>query len=289
LHNLDYIYDSFVQKMAVHSRSQQLSSAFIEIKIAKLRTDYSLLFDDKSKYDTPISMNTLSFYSWKECKIVHYSKQDITLNTLLHDIVRHQNKQYQWHLVSAFEDYEKCLKDIYAYCVCLQSKSELYNASLPTIYKVAYELIYSNLRNENAAGLLSKLRKLLPKYRELEIKNDRKDNMRFVLSFIHSLRNIIVHNEGVTDDREKLLTKLLKECGIKSDCDEGKLCINYFNMCFTSKENPNEITLLEIPILDFGFMKASTDVLGNLFQALLNSVYHLCNGIKEKYNGGRLN
>jgi hypothetical protein len=261
----------------------------IENQIKKLQSDYPFIFEDKTKYNTPIYLNNLIFYSWKKCKIINYSRLDVTMSVLLEDIIKHHNKQYQWHLVSAFEDYEKYLRNIYAYSICLQGKKELNEASLPTIYERAFELISENIKNKNASSILSEFRKILPVYKSLEIKNDRIYNMRFVLSFIQNIRNIIVHKEGITDDKELFLSRLLKENGIPEQGEDAKQCADYFNMYFPGTLNPNEITLLEIPVFDAGEINAKTDVLDNLFHAMLNSAYHICNELKEIYNGGVLN
>lgn len=104
--------------------------------------------------------------------------------------------------------------------------------------------------------------------------------MKFVLWVIQNFRYSIVHNHGICQKGE-ILKELLKKIGLTDNSDDGKEYIKYFNRFFPNETN--DITLLEILVFDRDGIKASTEMLGDLFMALQNSAYHIKNEIKEQY------
>jgi hypothetical protein len=281
MYSIDDIYNKFIERMIINNKNHGLSVNFLENKLQEILKSYHI-DDINGVYDKPIYLENLIFYSWEKSRIITYSTEDVTLSMLIKNITNHQNKQYQWHLVSAFEDYENFLRQIYSYLICIKNKPlEMNMVNFYRCFDSIYELIFENMKNKDSTFILQKLRKELLKYKELEIINDGKCNKKFVLALIKYFRNFIVHHYGVVSEKDILLNKNLSNIGLSKDSDVGKQCINYFNIFFP--DSTKEITLLEIPVMDIGGFKASTDILDNLFMHLLNSAYYISNEIKEKY------
>lgn len=104
--SIDDIYDTFNKGMIINTRNKDFSLNFLENKLQEIKKSY-YVDDVDINHDEELSIENLIFYSWEDSKIISFSKENITWSMLIKGIINHQNKQYQWHLVSAFEDYEK--------------------------------------------------------------------------------------------------------------------------------------------------------------------------------------
>jgi hypothetical protein len=275
MEKIDTIYEKFITKMSQHDKNYGLSVKFIENQIEEIKLTY-----DSIDCNTNLYYESSIFYFWDNTQSTFniYKERDVTIKMLIDDIINHQNIQYQWLLVSAFEDYEKYLKNIYAYLSCVKNKpKELNSIEFINYFDSIYNILIENIDRRNAFDILKVIRENLPKYKSLEINNSTKCDMRFLLLMIQYFRNIIVHNYGKVNDKEKLFKKLISIIGLYGvrAKEYEKIFYYYF------PNNTETITLLEIPVFDI--IKAETTVLLNLFSVLLNSAYYIKEEVKEKY------
>jgi hypothetical protein len=277
MEDIETIYDNFIKKMAAHDKNHDLSVRFIKNQLSEIKKEYSLIKDETELY----THNSI-FYLWDNSKSTFniYDQRHITIKMLIADTINHQNIQYQWLLVSAFEDYEKYLRNIYAYLICINNKPNNINVKdFLTYFMEIHSILLENIDKKNASSILKEIRKLLPKYKYLETNNCQMIDMKFLLLLIQHFRHIIVHKNGSTN-KEKLIDKLFSEIGITGKGKNEYLKI--FNSYFP--DNTNKIILLEIPVFSIGdVFVAETTVLPNLFSVMLNSAYFIKNEIKEKY------
>jgi hypothetical protein len=275
MENIDTIYKNFIEKMSLHDKNYGLSLRFIENQLKEIKIRYATI-----EYDTKLYYESSLFYYWDNSKSTFniYNERHVTIKMLIDDIINHQNIQYQWLLVFAFEDYKRYLKDIYGHLICLKNKPEKLNRiDFIKYFDEIYNILIENIERKKTFDILKAIRRNIPEYNYLEINNATKQDMRFLLLLIECFRNLIVHNYGKIDDKEKLLKKLLLDIGLHGGSTKKyeKIFYSYF------PNNTNTITLLEIPVLDV--IKAETTVLLNLFSVLLNSAYYIKEKIKEKY------
>jgi hypothetical protein len=287
--DIETIYNEFISSMKTYSRNHRISAKIVEARYEKIIRDFPVMITDESRRNKPIFDEYMSFYRWDNNHIVHYGEYHTSYNDLIQDIIFNHNKQYQWNLVIAFEAYEKYLKKITSYLVSIKNKHiislHFSNNDLRNISEVEYLSIYNILQKDNkypTLKLLSELRILLPNYANLELKNEKNINMKFMLLLIEEMRHHIVHTYGVITNRVKFLERILKKIGLYNNGKHEEIFRNILNDYFLIKKYPNEISLLEIPVI-LGFLVAKTDILGNLFQILLNSAYFITMEIKEKY------
>jgi len=277
--NIDCFYNDFLKNMTLHDKNHNLSLQFIQNQINEINNKYSLLDNN-----TKIYYENSQFYLWENSKKTFeiYDERNITIDMLCKDLVNHQNMQYQWLLVSAFEDFVTFLKKSYSYMICIDCKPKDFEISeYQNNCDDIYSLILDNLSNRNAPYILKKLRNKLSNYNYLEINNNQNIDMKFLLNMIYNFRNIIVHKYGITNDKNQLFNEIMRNIGITGEKIETYLKI--FNMYFSN--DTDKITLLEIPVFNNNECSmVQTTILQNLFSVLLNSAYYLFKEIKEKYD-----
>ncbi len=278
MENIDKIYDKFIQKMVLHEQNYNISMSSINNELKELKNKYS-----NAKEDEPLYIERPIFYFWDQATTDAniYSSREVSLKLLKENMINNQNKQYQWLLVSAFEDYEKYLRDIYTFFIYIQNKpSEITQSDFFKYFEKIYKNLAEGNQRKNSSKILKSLRNDLTTYKNLEIKNAIEQDMRFSLSLIQFFRHVIVHNDGKTDNKNKLFEKIFTDVGLS--CNIKDYCKKIFSIYFP--QNTNIITLLEITVDEIpGVMKAQTTVLLNLFSILINSAYYIKNEIKEKY------
>ena len=277
------IYNTFIKTMINCSRQQELSLQIIEAQKNSIITNYKDSIE-KNQIDMPVYKTNFIFYSWENNQGINYGKRNTTIYELWEDTIFYHNKIYQWLLVTAFEAYERYLKEI-------------------------SRIIFEVESIQSASDALKKIRNKYPKYKNLESKThvqvDRefieqvftesiqneiitencyskkykkiftKDlNNTFQLTLIQEMRHYIVHNNGRVENKYEFLKKILRDIGLYNNGKYDKIYEEIVNSYF-GRKYPDEITLLEIPVEEISVFSASTDVLYNLFQVLLNSVYYI--------------
>lgn len=100
----------------------------------------------------------------------------------------------------------------------------------------------------------------------------------FSISLIEQLRHVIVHNNGIMQDKDYNIQKILERIGKYNNGNYDQVYNLVLNAYLNSE---NEIQLLEIPVLTTEYFTAQTTVLRNLFSVLLNSGYYIFKEIEE--------
>ena len=284
-------YETFCQKIADCALQQQFSLEIIETQRQKILSDYSTEIM-AGQFDTPIYKTNLTFYSW-DGRIVNYGNHDATIRTQWDDTVFYHNKIYQWLLVIAFEAYEEylwILNGLYSFGA--ESKSakdilwkirsrfpEYHNFEKRVYAEVNKDLLKASLSPELQKQLLS------DKNYQTNFKKsttDRIDSV-FQLALIEAMRHKIVHGNGNAKDRERFVEEILKPIGLYNAGHYKEYFKDQIDSFFTLS-HPDEIALLEIPVLELLRVRARTDILDGLLQVLLNSAYHIRKCIESKTN-----
>jgi hypothetical protein len=276
--------------MKVVLKNHRISAQIVEARYEKIIRDYPALVSDSSKQSTPMFDSYMSFYRWDNNSIVRYGEFHDGYTDLIQDIVFNQNKQYQWNLVVAFEAYEKYLKNAISLIISLKNQNKI-NVKFETkIFRAVLEQdikeINESLQKKQGASatkILIELRHLLPNYALNEKNNTRETNMCFMIALIERMRHHIVHTNGIVLDRNGFTESIVKNIGIFNNGKYDSKYISIVNEYFIMQKYPNEISLLEIPVLDLGSIIAKSDILDNLFQILLNSAYFICEEIVNEY------
>jgi hypothetical protein len=248
------IYDECTNKFISLYLHQRAVKKLADEELQKLKICAASIKYKSEQSDLSASCHGISFYS--ACgKIVPLTQKVISIEDRMDLVYRHKNKQYQWLLVDAYEIYKLFLQKIYKYIHSVDNS-------------------FPEIKHEN--DILQKLRNYLPKYKEKEIKNELGMNIRLMLVLIKELRNIIVHRNGVVNDKEQFIEKIIKK---ESSYNNDKHCKNIFDFLsdfFGINECCNTISLLEIRLIPDLPISIENSRLEIIFQTLLASIYEIC-------------
>jgi hypothetical protein len=286
--DINNTFKKFINQMALCSMNQRLSFKIIESQRENVLDQYKSIIERK-EYDKPLFIDIMSFYLWEDHKLFQYGKTETTLNSLFEHLIYYHNKLYQWNLSNAFEIYEGFLKEVVEHMKKNNFKFDDNDNSASKILKKLrsflseYEYLESNTIKETPKEILQELiyqfgEPILPVdeiIKRNKSKLIKRINNKFDLMLIEEFRHKIIHCNGKIEDKNKFLKKLLVDIGLYNNGNYNKYYEEYFNSYFTMKNNPNEISLLEINETRI----TSIDALDNLLNVLNNSAYYIYKGI----------
>lgn len=138
-----------------------------------------------------------------------YSRKDYSFAQTAKQVHIHQNKQYQWLLVDAYELFEDFLVDVYRLCGANMKE-----------FRIAEDkefLLSSEVLKRKSSKIISHFRNCLPELKSIEKENKLNKDLRFYLCMIEKFRHIIVHRAGKTSNVDYLIEQILKGSCLFSD------------------------------------------------------------------------
>lgn len=203
--------------------AENLSEEFKDLSGSSLHNFY---------YPHPIN-GMQTFYSHKKTNI----QEAIELTHLI------KNKQYQWLLVEAYEAFEDFIEVVYAICGSKEAEfwREAHSNKLPNNPDLA--VFKETAKTLKISEILNRLRAKAPDIKKAENGNERVGHLRFHLILIEKIRHIVVHANGVTTNKEKIIRDILHACNVPSnlETDVRGIIEGYFG----SNNDSNHIILLE--------------------------------------------
>lgn len=140
-----------------------------------------------------------------------------TIESRVQTIECHYDKQCQWLLVEAYENFERYLKNLYAHIGYIDntfwSASDFGNISINEIKNQHIEWFQSK-KIKNTNDILKQIRKNIPVIGNAENKNKLRKPLRLITIIIEQLRHIIVHNNGKLENKKEFIEKIIKEGGL---------------------------------------------------------------------------
>lgn len=204
----------------------------------------------------------------------------------------HENKQYQWLLAEAYEEFEDFLEMMYANAG-LHDRSfwplaHYGNISLDELEHKDWNWhLYQVRRPESrisAEIILRQFRRKLPAFANAEQDNALELNLRFDVALIAQLRHHIVHTAGKVSEREDFSKKILDGIGRWNNGKPSDYRDEIDSLFF---EPPHEkiIALLDIQMGDKATWPSFMDVMQNLCRRLLCSAHLLTHFLVKHQNG----
>ena len=221
-----------------------------------------------------ISMHNFSFYSATDGKLKFYGNKEITIEEKYKFIVIHKNKQYQWLLAEAFEEFEDFIENIYAYIGFKDNHlwllGDFGNITLDDLKIKDYAWFQEKSKNKKNVpqSMLERLRLVFPKIANLDTNNQLDVNLKLAIVLTENLRHVIVHKSGIVDSQDEFIKSTLQKAGLYNNgnpkAEDSKFIAQYFG----TSEYENYISLLEMthrPYPNLAF-----EVNTNIFESLTN-------------------
>lgn len=207
-----------------------------------------------------------------------YGRKVVTIAETIDSTLRHENRQYQWLLVEAYEQFEVFLLHLYAFVgekrieVWTQRERAMLSdsAAIEPSFDDCLMAVKAIARSAGAEFVLKSLRRILPQLEKLENKNATGASLLLSTNVTAQLRHHIVHTGGQVKDRETFSSKVFAKCGRsghKAFIDEW---LPYINSYFRYTNYPSTICLIKIPMDNFF---SHQDVLQQACNLLLAHAY----------------
>lgn len=232
-----------------------------------------------------ISSDNFYYLSLEDGERKIYGRQTATAQEQYNFIVIHKNKQYQWLLAEAYEEFEDFIENIYAYIGFKDNNlwrcSDFGNTTLSTLKDKDYEWFQERSRKQKTKDILKRLGDNFSEIENINKNNVSGVNLKLAITLIENLRHIIVHKNGVIDKKEKFIQHILEKAGL---CNNGKPKLEYtefITQYFGGGENKNRIRLLDIPQSNYGII---TNVLETLTNYLVAYSFFIIKIIRKNFD-----
>jgi hypothetical protein len=267
---LNDIWDTFSDRMCEIELYHRASKDMAKSELAAIAEQYKVVEKNPEWKEMSSSYHNMTFYDAKTGTIRFYGHRERSIEDRYLHALLHKNKQYQWLLAEAYEEFEDFLEKIYAYLGKLDNDfwplNDFGSITLSELPSKDFEwhLKQAAKKKDIPDSLLNRFRKKFPQLKSLENTNALKINIALAIALIEKLRHIIVHKGGVASDKQNFIKITLESVGLYNNGNPNEEHINFINQYFGSAEHENLIRLLEIKVIKDIPINIEHDVLGGL-------------------------
>ncbi len=248
------IWKNFSDRMAEVELFHRAARESAQNELNEIQVYATMLKDNSELKELPSSLHNMTFYNARTgtVEVYHHKKHSIE-DRLLH-VLLHKNKQYQWLLAEAYEEFEDYLENVYAYCgigdTALWPLQDYGTISLIELPQKDFSWFAEQAKKKKYIphSILNKLRLWFPQLKSIEINNKFNVNLWLAITLIEKLRHIIVHRGGKVDNKNLFVENITKACGLFNNGNIAQEHIGFISSFFGKDEYTNLILLLEMRI-----------------------------------------
>ena len=250
---LEKIFEIYAEKMTQVYLYQRSMQSLAKKELEWLRKFNESHNETSTGSSIPFSLNNMSFRRAVDGELVFFGQSRMSTEEKIVSIHVHKNKQYQWLLVEAYEEFEDCLEKLWAYLGCKNLDSwplqDYGNVHLNELSGKNFKWFEEKASKKQGkpGSIISTLRNKFPKIKEIENNNKLEINLYLAIKLIEEIRHVIVHKGGVVGNKEDFIEKVLKNCGLFNSGKPQKEYENFIKGFFGDGDYENHIILLEIP------------------------------------------
>lgn len=255
---------------------QSVIDATISAQLADL---YKMKKGAKS-YDNDrlISVHNFTVPHLKTGEIFYVGSTTHTIDTKINDLWMQHNRQNQWLLAEIYESFETFIFELYAISgyagVPIWKKDDLPQGekNLDDYFRQI-----ENKRTITSKYIMGQLAINIPEIKKVEMKNTFRDiNIRFAIRLIANFRHLIVHKHGIIDDKEALISKVIKESGMSISKDKRSFYVSFVDYYLGNGGYSNHILLLKRKV-DLGLpIETHKSRINDMFSILLSYAHFVC-------------
>jgi|CXWL01.1.fsa_nt_gi hypothetical protein len=253
-------------------------------------TTISNLMEMKKVVDenAPIHLHHMNFPNIKTGQITTFNKKRINVTEKINEIYLLENRQYQWLLAEAHEQFEIFIKASYAYVGYIDINAwylkDFNKITLKDLEEKDFhwylDQVKARKNDFHLKYILDRFTVYFTDIADIEKDNFFKVNIKLLLIFIKELRNCIVHSKGEVLDKDELIKEIFQSAGLSP---KGRLHTEnkeYLESFFGRNRYKNLICLLrrinqEKPQTYF-------DILEELINYQISYAHLLTNCLKNK-------
>lgn len=248
------IFDMFADKLAQIILYQRAVKRTAQKELKCLEEYAASLQDKPDLKHLSFSHDAMHFYDAKTGTARRHGLKVSSIEDRYLSVILHKNKQYQWLIAEAYEEFEDFLERAYAFSGYTDSNfwpmSDFGQISLSELSGKGFDWHLEQARNKRDVphSILSRFRKHFPDLAEVEVNNALNVNLALVIVLIEYLRHVIVHKGGVVSDRTKFIERVLRKAGLYNNGKYENDHVHLIEFFFGDEEYENTIALLEIKV-----------------------------------------
>lgn len=250
---LDEIFNHYTEKMTQIYLYQRAMKALAQKELEKLH-EFGEAVKDNPKYkDRPSSIHNMSFRRAIDGKNVFFGQSLMSIDERKRSVVLHKNKQYQWLLAEAYEEFEDCLEGLWAYVGFKNTENwplqDFGNIRLAELSGKDFEWFQRKAAKKKGApsSIVNTFRREFPEIQNIEKKNKLGVDLYLAITLIEKVRHVVVHKGGVVEDKDGFFRSVLEGCGLFNSGNPETKNKDFVEVVFGGGQYSNHIILLEIP------------------------------------------
>jgi hypothetical protein len=281
------IIAQFYQRITLITAYQRAAKELADLELKKLYEQAEIVSQNTALADVHLSTQNMFYINPVDGTHTYYGHKRSTIEEMIEATQLHQNRQYQWLLAEAYEEFEDFLELAYTN-VGVKNRdfwplSDFGNISLNEISEKSWDWHFQQTRSKKGIPetLLNQFRKKLPHFAELERTNKLGLDLRLSITLISQLRHHIVHTSGKVKCREMFVQKVLNSVGLYNNgkpTEENRAIIESY---FLDNKYAEIIGLLEVPLHTASPLPVYLSPFDRLCRQLLASAHALAYSIAE--------
>jgi hypothetical protein len=216
----------------------------------------------QGRTDNSYSLHNMHFRSLVDGTHILYAKSLRSSEDIRRDMHLHENKQFRWIVVEAYEAYEDFIEVCYASAQHLgeslwkteevrraEREAGQSPATLEALLKVASD-------NRITGDAHKKITRFRAHYSELQAAEARRaigDGPNFLLPLVELLRHVIVHNAGNVASRARFEERVLSRAGVLNNGQPDPMYMNEIAFYLTDHQGKCIVRLSDAPTPDLPF------------------------------------
>jgi hypothetical protein len=282
------IFEQFSEKMVQIELYQRAVKELAQKEFKQLCEYAEVLEKNPDFKEMPSSYQNMFFRDAQSGRAILFGHKQSGIEDQKLSVILHKNKQYQWLLAEAYEEFEDFLENIYAYCGLHDPNFwplvDYGNILLGDVKEKDFIWYLERARNKKDLphSILNQLRKKCPEITDIEVNNALEQNLRFAVVLIEKLRHFIVHKGGIVHDRAKFIAEVLDKVGLGNNGKPKLEDTNFIGAFFGSEEYSNTILLLEVRTQPEIPLDIHISRIGMLFGYLMTYAHLICEALNRR-------
>ena len=284
--SIEQIWQVYCERMAEIELFHRATKNIAKKELIKLNEYANNLKSNPELQEHSKSLHNMSFYDLKTGDNIFYGFKELSVGDRYLHVLLHKNKQYQWLLAEAYEEFEDFIENIYAFYGSINNSfwplKDYGSISLSELNEKNYDwyLEQARKKKDTPKSILNRFRKQFPELTKVEVNNKLDTNLSLVITLVEKLRHIIVHKGGSVDNKNEFIKLVTQESGLYNNGNINPQHIELINQFFGENEYENLITVLEVRVQPEIPLDIYVSLFGKLTNYLMAYAFFLCKQIQ---------
>lgn len=248
------IFDKYLDKMAQLHLYQRTINKIMDKEYQLLEEQAKFSQERPESQEFSYSYHSMFFPNAKDGQNLLLSKKKISICDRKLVVALHKNKQYQWLLAEAYEEFEIFIESVYAYAGSSNNSfwppNDYGPITLQELESKDFNWFIERAKEKRNTphSILNRFRTAYPELCNIEANNALKVDLKLAIVLIEHLRHIIVHKGGVATDKQKFIEQVLKKAGFFNNGNYREEHVDFIRKFFCAGKYKNMVVILEVPI-----------------------------------------